>query len=60
MIALAVLHGRLTAEEAWRAAHVEEDWNMEFWGRDEVALQRRAFRFAEMQVAAMVIASLSD
>ncbi len=38
LIALAVLHGRLTAEAAWAAAHVDEDWQMEQWGRDEIAL----------------------
>jgi chaperone required for assembly of F1-ATPase len=55
LIALALLHGRHSAEEAWAAAHVDEDWNMEFWGRDEQALQRRAFRFTEMQAAAAVL-----
>ena len=39
-----------------RVAHVDEDWNMEQWGRDELALERRAFRFAEMQAAATVLA----
>jgi chaperone required for assembly of F1-ATPase len=56
LIALALLRGRLTAEAAWQAAHVDEDWNMEQWGRDEAALQRRAFRYAEMQAAAQVLA----
>jgi chaperone required for assembly of F1-ATPase len=60
LIALAVLHDRLSVEEAWAAAHVDEDWNMEFWGRDEVALQRRAYRFAEMQAAGLALASLRD
>jgi chaperone required for assembly of F1-ATPase len=55
LIALALLHGRLTVEEAWDAAHVDEDWNLEQWGRDEMALQRRAARFAEMQAAAAVL-----
>ena len=36
---------------AWTAAHVDEDWNMSLWGRDELALERRATRFAEMQAA---------
>lgn len=58
LIALALLHGRLSVDEAWAAAHVDEDWNMELWGRDELALQRRAFRFAEMQAAATVLHSL--
>src|SRR5258708_6759277 len=33
LIALAVLAGRLSVEEAWAAAHVDADWNMDFWGR---------------------------
>ena len=56
LIALAVAHGRLAAEPAWEAAHVDEDWNMERWGRDALALQRRGFRFAEMRAAATVLA----
>jgi chaperone required for assembly of F1-ATPase len=60
LLALAVLYGRLTAEEAWQVAHVDEDWNMDFWGRDELALERRAARFAEMQAAATVLAELRD
>jgi chaperone required for assembly of F1-ATPase len=55
LIALAVMAGRFSAEEAWAAAHVDEDWNMDFWGRDELALERRALRFAEMKAAAMVL-----
>jgi len=55
LIGLALLHGRLSVEEAWQAAHVDEDWNMEFWGRDALALERRAFRFAEMQAACLVL-----
>lgn len=58
LIALAVLHRRLSADAAWAAAHVDEDWNMDFWGRDALALERRAFRFAEMQAAATVLAAL--
>jgi chaperone required for assembly of F1-ATPase len=56
LIALAVLAGRLSPEEAWAAAHVDEDWNMELWGRDEPALERRAVRFAEMKAAVTVLA----
>jgi chaperone required for assembly of F1-ATPase len=55
LIALAMLRGRLTAEAAWQAAHVDEDWNMEQWGKDEIALERRASRFAELQAAATVL-----
>jgi chaperone required for assembly of F1-ATPase len=55
VIALAVLHGRLSAEAAWAAAHVDEDWNLDTWGRDEPALERRALRFAEMKAAAQAL-----
>jgi len=55
LLALAVLYGRLDAEAAWHAAHVVEDWNMDFWGRDTLALEGRAFRFAEMQAACLVL-----
>ncbi len=55
LLALAVLHGRLSADTAWAAAHVDEDWNLDQWGHDELALQQRAFRAAEMQAAATVL-----
>ncbi len=56
LIALALAGGTLSVEAAWAAAHVDEDWNMELWGRDQLALERRAFRFAEMQAAATILA----
>jgi chaperone required for assembly of F1-ATPase len=55
LIALALAGGALSVDEAWTAAHVDEDWNMDFWGRDELALERRGYRFAEMQAAALVL-----
>jgi chaperone required for assembly of F1-ATPase len=58
LIALALLHRQLSVEAAWQAAHVDEDWNMEFWGRDTLALERRAFRFTEMRAACLVLQAL--
>ena len=58
LIALALAQGHLSAEDAWAAAHVDEDWNMHQWGRDEQALERRAAREAEMKAAALVLKSL--
>jgi len=58
LIALALSRGRLTAEQAWQTAHVDEDWNMEQWGRDELALERRAFRLAELRAAVTILNSL--
>ncbi len=34
----------VSPDDVWTAAHVDEDWNMQFWGRDELALERRAYR----------------
>lgn len=55
IIALAVFRGRLTAEQAWAAAHVDEDWQMDQWGRDEIALANRAARWREMKAAATIV-----
>jgi len=60
LIALALAHGAITVEAAWTCAHVDEDWNMALWGRDELALERRAYRFAEMGAAAEVLAQVVD
>lgn len=52
IIALAVAWGDLSPEQAWAAAHVDEDFQMRVWGADDEALQRRARRWKEMQAAA--------
>jgi chaperone required for assembly of F1-ATPase len=59
LIALAVAGDALSPAQAWAAAHVDEDWNMEQWGTDELALALRGDRFAEMQAAALVLQSLN-
>jgi chaperone required for assembly of F1-ATPase len=58
LIAIALAHGALSVDAAWAAAHVDEDWNMQFWGRDELALEHRAARFSEMQAAAVVLEAI--
>jgi chaperone required for assembly of F1-ATPase len=58
LIAIALSRGALSVDAAWAAAHVDEDWNMKFWGRDALALERRAARFAEMQAAAIVLEAI--
>lgn len=60
LIALALLHGRLSVAQAWAAAHVDEDFQMEQWGRDTLALQRRDYRLKEMTAAATVLELLSE
>lgn len=56
LIALAVLHGRLTPDAAWAAAHVDEAFQASVWGGDAEAEQRLANRRAEFEAAATVAA----
>jgi len=58
LIALAMVRGGIGIDAAWTAAHVDEDWNMELWGRDELGLKRRAYRRAEMEAAARVLTEI--
>jgi chaperone required for assembly of F1-ATPase len=59
LLALAVAEGRLSIDEAWAAAHVDEDWNISLWGADAEAAVRRAAREREARAAAFVIADLT-
>ena len=59
LIALSVAHDALSVHRAWSAAHVDEDWNMELWGSDELALKHRAFRRAEFEAAAQLLRSVA-
>jgi chaperone required for assembly of F1-ATPase len=56
LIALAHAAGRLTVEEAWAAAHVDERFQERVWGEDEEALQRRAGREADFRAASRLYA----
>lgn len=51
LLALAVLDRRLTPQEAWAAAHVDEDWQIAEWGEDAEAQARRAQRWRDMEAA---------
>jgi len=55
LIALALAEGRLSAEEAWSLAHLDEDWNIEQWGADEEATALREKRWQEMRAAAILL-----
>lgn len=52
ILALAVLTGRLSAQDAWACAHIDEDWQISQWGQDEEAAARRVRRWQEMERAA--------
>ena len=54
-LALALAERRLAADDVWRAAHVDEDWNAELWGMDDEAVERRAFRRSEYDAALVAL-----
>jgi chaperone required for assembly of F1-ATPase len=58
LLALAVGLGRLTPEEAWTSAHVDEDWQISQWGEDEEAVARRAHRWRDFKAAAHMLSLL--
>lgn len=58
LLSLAVEDGEVSAEEAWTAAHVDEDWNISQWGEDGEAAQRRANRWRDMKAASDLLAVL--
>jgi chaperone required for assembly of F1-ATPase len=55
LLALAVARGAWSAEDAWRAAHVDEDFQIRQWGEDDEAMRRRAARWVEFAAAARVV-----
>jgi chaperone required for assembly of F1-ATPase len=59
LLALAHAKGRLSADAAWAAAHVDEDWQISRWGIDVEAAERREKRLREMQAASRFLALLA-
>ncbi len=60
LIALAIAEQAILPDDAWMAAHVDEDWNEDLWGRDELAQIRRAQRRAEFDAAVCVLCLVPD
>lgn len=56
LIGLMLARAALLPEEAWRAAHVDEDYQAEYWGADAEAEARRAAREAEFLAACRFLA----
>jgi chaperone required for assembly of F1-ATPase len=55
LLSIAHRRGFLTAEEAWVAAHVDEDHNIRLWGEVAEAMERRAKRRGDYDAAASVL-----
>lgn len=60
ILAVAHVEGRLSLEEAWSAATVDERWQCEQWGRDAEAEARTAERLAEATAAARCLRLLQS
>jgi chaperone required for assembly of F1-ATPase len=56
LLCLAHVNGRLSLEETWAKAHVDEDWQIAQWGEDAEGLARRAARKKEMMSASQFYA----
>ena len=54
LLALSVALGRLSAEEAWGAGHVDEDWQISQWGEAKEARVRRESRRRDFSASARI------
>ncbi len=59
ILALAVAKGEVSGADAWRLAHVDEDWTIEHWGEDAEAAARRAMREREMIAAVKMLEAVT-
>lgn len=59
LTALACANGAITADDAWAAAHVDEDYQIALWGADEEAAQRRLARGQEFRAASQFLTLLA-
>jgi chaperone required for assembly of F1-ATPase len=58
LLAMALEAGAIDSQSAWDAAHVDEDWNIEHWGLDAEAAQRRGNRKRDMMGAVSLLEAL--
>lgn len=58
LLALALAEAQLVPNEAWQAAHVDEDWNIAQWGEDYEAAERRKQRRKDFEAAFQLFAAL--
>ena len=60
VLALALDAQALSPDDAWTAAHVDEDWQIAHWGEDEEASMRRAARRRDFDAAVALIDAIRD
>ena len=55
LLAIGLLHKLFSPNQVWKAAHVDEDFQIAQWGEDEEAAARRAMRRVEFDTAVAVV-----
>ncbi|RKQ73779.1 ATP12 family chaperone protein [Oceanibaculum indicum] len=55
IVALAVRHGRISAEEAFSTSQLDETFQIEQWGEDEEARKRRALLMRDIEAATLFL-----
>ncbi len=60
VLSLAIFHQEMDAESVWDAAQVDENWQREFWGEDEGAVEAAAKKRASFVFAAKLLDSVAD
>ena len=58
LLAIGLLHKLFSPEQVWKAAHVDEDYQVSQWGQDEEAAERRAKRRVDFDTAAFAVDAL--
>jgi chaperone required for assembly of F1-ATPase len=58
VLGLSVLEGRVEAETAFAAAHLDDLWQAEQWGADTLAEADRAGRWQQFEAAARFVSLL--
>ncbi|MEG8039944.1 ATP12 family protein [Sphingomonas sp. LR60] len=58
--ALALAEGAVSADELWRAAMVDEDWQVECWGEDTLATQAREGKRRDYDAAVCFVSLLEN
>jgi chaperone required for assembly of F1-ATPase len=58
LLALALFHGVIDAQQVWAAAHVDEDWNAEKWGVDDEVAARKAAKLVDFNAVAAALKEL--
>jgi len=60
VLALALVERAMTPDDVWRASQLDEDWQIEQWGEDDIATRAREDRRTAFDAAADFLALLAS